>query len=211
MRSKPPINTRGKAKSRAKRAKPAPNSNKQDYDTPWKIAVENYFILFMKFFFPEAHAQIDWSIPHQFLSKELKKIAKDAVVGPRHVDELVKVTLLSGEEDWICIHIEVQVSRDSKFARRMLTYSYRIFDFYDRPVASFAVLGDDDPGWCPTQFAYSALGCEVAIRFPVVKLLNFSGREAELEANPNPFALLTLAYLQNRATRSDMSARYDVR
>lgn len=33
----------------------------------------------------------------------------------------------------------------------MFVYNYRIFDRYDRPVASLAVLADDDPGWRPPR------------------------------------------------------------
>ncbi len=71
----------------------------QDYDTPWKIAIERHFPAFMAFYFPEAHAQIDWRVPHEFLDKELQAITKDALVGKRHVDKLVRVRRLSGEVD----------------------------------------------------------------------------------------------------------------
>lgn len=181
------------------------------YDTPWKIAIEQHFQAFMAFYFPLAHAQIDWAFPHEFLDKELQAIAKSALVGTRHVDKLVKVRRLSGEEDWICIHVEVQVSRYPNFAQRMYIYNYRIFDLYERPAASMAVLGDDDARWLPQQFGFAALGCEMGFRFPVNKLLHYTGQEAELEANPNPFALLTLAYLKNRATSSNMLARFEIK
>jgi len=32
-----------------------------EYDSPWKEAVEHYFPEFMEFYFPEAYTQIDWS------------------------------------------------------------------------------------------------------------------------------------------------------
>jgi hypothetical protein len=73
------------------------------------------------------------------------------------------------------------------------------------------VLGDDDPDWMPQRFGYAAMGCKMAFEFPIAKLSNFAMQEAVLEANPNPFALLTLAYLQSRATRTDMNARYEVK
>ncbi|WP_267876203.1 hypothetical protein [Duganella rivi] len=31
-----------------------------DYDTPWKEVVTRYFPEFMAFYFPEAHALVDW-------------------------------------------------------------------------------------------------------------------------------------------------------
>ena len=74
-----------------------------DYDSPWKEAVEHYF--------PEAYAEIDWSKEHVFLDQELRAVVQDAELGKRFVDKLVRVTLLNGEENWIYIHIEVQGTR----------------------------------------------------------------------------------------------------
>ncbi len=165
----------------------------------------------MAFYFPHACTQIDWACPHEFLDKELQAVAKHALVGTRHVDKLVKVKRLSGQEEWIYIHVEIQVAREKKFAQRMFGYNYRLFDFYQRPIASMAVLGDNNAKWLPQTFGYESLGCEVGFRFPVAKLLNYAEQEAQLEADPNPFALLTLAYLHTRATHSDMNARYRVK
>lgn len=118
-----------------------------DYDSPWKEAVEHAFPEFMEFYFPDASRQIDWARGHRFLDKELQQIVRDAALGRRHVDKLASVTTHTGEEDWLCVHIEVQGSMDPGFARRMFVYNYRIFDTYDRPVASLAVLADPDPEW----------------------------------------------------------------
>ncbi len=182
-----------------------------DYDTPWKIALEHHFDAFMAFYFPNAHAQIDWSVQHEFLDKEFQAITKDALVGTRHVDKLVKVKRLSGEEDWLCIHVEVQTSQQARFAERMFVYHYRIFDLYGKPAVSLALLGDDAPNWQPHCYTHEQMGCRLNFEFPTIKLLNFAAFEAELESNPNPFALLTLAYLKNRATAADMNKRYEVK
>ena len=196
------------SRSPGKTNTPAPTAS---YDTPWKIALEQHFQTFMAFYFPAAWGQIDWTVPHEFLDKELLAITRHALVGTRHVDKLVKVRRISGREEWIYIHVEIQVTREKKFARRMFIYNYRLFDRYQRPIASMAVLGDNNAGWLPQGFAYEALGCELGFRFPVAKLLRYAGQEAQLEADPNPFALLTLAYLHTRATRTDMDARYRVK
>jgi hypothetical protein len=178
------------------------------YDTPWKIAVEQYFEQFMAFYFPRTFAQIDWAAKYEFLDKELFAVTKTALVGTRHVDKLVRVRRLSGQEDWIYIHLEVQVSRQRDFARRMYIYNYRIFDRYNKPVASMAVLGDDHLRWLPQQYGHEVFDCELGFRFPIAKLASYAGQEAALEADANPFALLTLAHLHTRATRRDMNGRY---
>ena len=181
------------------------------YDTPWKDAVERYFPEFMAFYFPAAHAQIDWGQGHSFLEQELQAIAQDAELGKRFVDKLVRVTRLTGQEDWIYIHLEVQGTAQTEFAERMFVYNYRIFDHYHRPVASMAVLADDGPNWKPQAFGYDVLDCQMGIRFPVAKLLDYAAQEAALQDDPNPFALVTLAHLQTRATRQDPQARFEAK
>jgi hypothetical protein len=51
--------------------------------------------------------------------------------------------------------------------------------------------------------------CHIGIRFPIVKLLDYAGREAELEAVDNLFATVILAHLAAQATRGDARARYE--
>ncbi len=118
-----------------------------DYDSPWKDALDFFFEAFLELFFPEAHADIDWSRECESLDKELQQIAPEAEIGRRYVDKLVKVWLTSGEEQWVLVHIEVQMSEDRKFPWWMYVYNCRLFDKYNREVASFAVLGDDNPDW----------------------------------------------------------------
>lgn len=38
-----------------------------DYDSPWKDAVERYLPEFLRFYFPAAYAGIDWSREYVFL------------------------------------------------------------------------------------------------------------------------------------------------
>lgn len=94
-----------------------------DYDSPWKEAVEHYFTEFLEFYFPDAYAQIDWSKEHVFLDQELRAVVQDAELGKRFVDKLVRVTLLNGDEKWIYIHVEVQGAKQAGFAKRMFVYS----------------------------------------------------------------------------------------
>jgi hypothetical protein len=89
----------------------------------------------------------------------------------------------------------------------MYVYNYRIFDRYGRRVASFAILADEKSDWRPGGFGYNLLGCKIDFRFPAVKLLDFVGKEAELEANPNPFAVVILAFLSARQTAKDDNQR----
>ena len=150
-----------------------------DYDSPWKEALDRYFVAFLELLFPKVHAQIDWSRGYQSLDKEFQQAVREAEVGRRYVDKLVKVWTKDGLERWVLIHIEVQTAREAEFPKRMYIYNYRVFDRYDTPVASLAVLADDDPNWRPDAFQNSLFDCEAGIRFKPVKLLDFAAHEAK--------------------------------
>ena len=172
-----------------------------DYDSPWKEVLEQFLPAFLEFFFPEAYAEIDWTKPYEFLDKELQKVVRKAETGRHTVDKLVKVWRKDGIEAWVLIHIEVQSQVDPHFDKRMYIINYRLFDRYAQQVISLAVLGDDDPTWRPERYGYTLWGCEVGIRFPTVKLLDYETQWTTLEQSTNPFAIVIMAHLRAQSTR----------
>ena len=177
------------------------------YDSPWKDILQNYFEEFMLFFFPTAHSKIDWTKQIEFLDKELEEVTKDAEIGRRFADKLVKLYLKNGKEQWVLIHVEVQSQQEEEFAARMYTYNYRIYDKYKKSVMSIAVLADSNPNWRPSQFGYDLFGCTLNFQFPIVKLVDYQQRLSELENNGNPFATVVMAHLAALNTTSDRSER----
>jgi hypothetical protein len=178
-----------------------------DFDSPWKEILDAYFEQFLAFFFPHAHRDIDWSRSYEVLDTELQQLVRDAEVGERLVDKLVKVWRVNGAEEWVLVHVEVQSQDESNFARRMYVYNYRIFERYNRQVASLAVLADDRRNWRPDHWGYDLWGCQVGIRFPIAKLLDHED-EAALEASTNPFATVVLAHRKTLETRKDAESRH---
>ncbi|MFP1679129.1 hypothetical protein ACLD02_10540 [Alloalcanivorax sp. C16-2] len=67
-----------------------------DYDSPWKEAIEEMLPDFMAFYFPDAWQSIDWTKSHRFLDQELRKIVPESNTGQRVVDKLVEVALVGG-------------------------------------------------------------------------------------------------------------------
>ncbi len=178
-----------------------------DFDGAWKEALEQFFPAFVEFFWPAAHAAIDWTQPYIFRDHELHQVTRDAVLGKRRVDKLVQVVRKEGGDHWVLVHIEIQSQVESDFAERMYIYNYRIFDRFRRRVASLAVLGDVSGRWRPDRFRYDLWGSRVDFRYPVVKLKDYRRRWAELEANANPFAVVVMAHLETQATQNDAMAR----
>jgi hypothetical protein len=190
---------------------PTAAATPDDYDSPWKDIIHSAFPEFMAFYFPDAAQRIDWSAGHEFLDTELRQVVQDAELGRRHADVLVRVTTLKGMAGHVFVHVEVQGGREADFARRMFVYHYRLFDRFDSPVASFAVLADDDPAWRPAQFEFEALGLRHSVQFGVAKLLDHEPRLEHLHDDPNPFALVTAAHLMTRRTRGDDLQRYQAK
>jgi hypothetical protein len=178
------------------------------FDSPWKDAIERYFEDFLRFFFPQAHGEIEWSRGYEFLDTELQQVVRDAELGRRLVDKLVKIYRSGGEEAWVLVHIEVQSQPSSDFAERMYVYNYRIYDRYKRTVVSLAVLGDERRSFRPNEFGIELWGCLVSFKFPIVKLLDYKQQWSALEASSNPFATVVMAHLKAQETRSDATGRF---
>ena len=171
-----------------------------EYDSPWKEILDKYFDQFLQLCFPELYQAIDWRTPPKMLDKELQQIAQESETGERIVDKLVEVRLLSGQLEWLLVHLEIQSQPSEAFARRMFVYFYRITDKFNKPVVSLAVLQDTNPDWNPQQYEQSLFGCRVGFEFPTVKLLQFENRLDELEKSENPFATVKLAHLMTLKT-----------
>ena len=182
-----------------------------DYDSPWKEAVEHYFPEFIEFYFPRAYQQIDWAEEPVFLDQELRAVVRDAELGKRFVDKLVRVTLHNGGQKWIYIHIEVQGTKQAEFAKRMFVYNYRLYDRYDRPVASFAVLADQHKNWKPASYGYEILDCKHTLEFPVAKLTDYHDQLETLKASENTFAIITAAHILTQQTRKNDKKRYEAK
>ena len=180
------------------------------YDSPWKEILEHLFRLVLALFLPEAHDDIDWSRGWQSLDKDLKKLLPDAAASNRWADKLMRVYRRSGAEQLVYLHVEVQGDRDASFPLRMFTTNYRIFDKYQKPVVSLAILGDESLSWKPESYGWDLWGCKMGIEFPVVKLWEYNERWDELEsaAVDNPVAMVAMAHLRTKATRKDPQGRY---
>ena len=86
---------------------------------------------------------------------------------------------------------KVQGTKQAKFAKHIFVYNYRIFDRYDRPVASLAVLADTNKQWKPTSYGFTVLGCKLSLEFPVAKLTDYEKRLDELLVSDNAFGWIT--------------------
>jgi hypothetical protein len=179
-----------------------------DYDSPWKEALDVYFESFLELCFPWIHADIDWARGYESLDTDLREIVREAEIGNRLADKLVKVWLRDGEEVFVLVHIEIQSQYQKDFPKRIYVYNHRLFDKNDNEVISLVVLGDDDPNWRPTNFGYSRWRFSSNTEYPMVKLLDFQPRWSELERSLNPFAVVIMAHLSTLNTLGKPNQRF---
>lgn len=178
-----------------------------EQDAPWKLLLRGYFREAIEFFFPLVSAIVDWSVPPEFLDKEFEKIAPDAKTGKRFADQLVKLKHRNGQPIFLLIHLEVQTTRDKRFEQRMLTYSLRIFDYFQQHPISLAILCDRNPDWRPNQYQFTLAGTRLEFEFTSIKLLDYQQRWDDLTASRNPFAKVVMAHLRSQASRNNDQQR----
>ena len=168
---------------------------RNESDTAWKEILDAYFKDCIEYCLPELSALINWQKSFVSLDKELQAITKGTTSGKRLLDKLFKVHLKDGREQWVLIHIEVQGKPDDEFAKRMFTYGYRIYDKYQQPIVSCAILTDDHKEWRPHHYEVGLAGSYLSSEFLVIKLIDYRNKRKELEASMNPFASVILVQL----------------
>ncbi|CAN2041178.1 Cytosolic protein [Candidatus Magnetomoraceae bacterium gMMP-15] len=182
-------------------------SRYDDFDSPWKDILTIYFKDFLEFFFPVIYSEIDWSRGYISLDKELRQITREAEIGGRLADKLIRVWKKNGVETWVLVHVEIQAQKKIDFAHRVYVYNYRIHDLYNLPVASLAVLADEHVSWHPSVYSQKLWGCNTAFKFPMVKILDYRNQTQELKKSINPFAIVVMAHLQTLETKKDRMKR----
>ncbi len=180
---------------------------RNDFDSPWKDALQHFLRPFLEFFFPAIAADIDWSRGYESLDKEFQQIIRRAKLGKTLADKLFKVWLRDGTEHWLLIHIEVQATPDPGLPKRMFRYNVSAGALYDEEVVSIAVLCDTDPDWRPRSHSYGRWGSKTGIEFLTIKLLDHLADQRALQRSPNPFAAVVLAHGQALATQNDLALR----
>lgn len=172
---------------------------------PWQAVIEACLSEFMQFFFPLAHAEINWEQPVRFLDQDLTGIQQQLPLKQRPLQCLAQVSLQTGQ---LCqIYILVAWQAETALARHMAQVQSCTSLGAGGPAACFALMGQAGQG-PPSAFTWSCLGSHLAYYYTCHYFSDFAGQESSLRDNDNAFALLTLANLIKHATLHDMAERY---
>lgn len=165
-------------------------------DLIWKLCIENHFEDFMRFFAPDISEDIDFDEGFENLNKELAALAPVSDSRDRRCDELLKVRLKGGGEQFVLLHLEVQGYRDADFAERMFTYFYRIKDKYQKRIYPLAIYTHGSRSSQPNAYTEEFYGMALSYKFPVYILAD--QRIEALKADDNPFALAGIYALKSK-------------
>jgi hypothetical protein len=176
------------------------------YDVLWKGMFEEVGEDLLRFIFPDADRDLDLKRGIEFLDKELEEIYPEPEKEghTRIADKIFKVFLKDGGERWMLVHVEVQGGRDSEFAKRMLTYYYRILDRHNRPMTAIAIFTGEDGKNMPNRYEDHFMGTHLVYQYNTLCLTDYS--DGDLAASNNPFAVVLivakerLLYLQEALT-----------
>ena len=127
---------------------------------------------------------------------QLEKIYKKSKTGKRYPDLLIEVHLKNGNTEIIIIHIEIQTYLKKDFPERVYTYNYRARDIFHKDVVSLIVLIDQDPKYRIDSYKKKYWGFELIFKYPIVKILDYKGKELELKKDKNPFSEVVIVQLQ---------------
>ncbi|MGE7998862.1 hypothetical protein ACQKOF_09325 [Lysinibacillus sp. NPDC093190] len=108
-------------------------------DNLWKKLIADLFEDFLLFFLPDLHEEVDFSKQVEFLQQVLFKEIIEHRQGRKVADQIAKVHLKNGKEQWILVHTEVQTIDEVHFAKRMFEYFYRISDRYGKKIVAIAI------------------------------------------------------------------------
>jgi len=171
-----------------------------------KKLIADLFEDFLLFFLPEFHKEVDFSKSVEFLQQELFKEIIEERKGRKMADQIAKVHLKNGEEQWVLVHTEVQANDHEDFPLRMFEYYYRIFDRYGKKIVSIAVFSNNS-NKSSNQYKEVYFGTELSYTFNKYIVANFDEEELINSTKLFSKALLASIYMNRTKSNNKMDKR----
>ena len=176
-----------------------------DYDAIWKDFTRDFWRVILKDFIPDLYKAADLEREAESLDKELHELLADDMVkdedqinkqskrSKRYVDNLLKIYLKDGSEEWVLLHIEIQGRGGEMISLRMFRYHCLIFMRHKRHPAAIAILTAKRPKKEGEPGIYSAdmFGTKIEYNYHTVKAYEYD--DEELLASESPVKLFIYA------------------
>ncbi|MBQ9390307.1 MAG: hypothetical protein IJU07_09050 [Synergistaceae bacterium] len=168
-----------------------------DYDSIWKDFTRDFWQDVLKDFMPDLYKAADLEGEAESLDKELHEIMKShnesVKVSKRYVDNLLKIPLKNGGEEWVLFHIEIQGRGGEAISLRMFRYYCMLFTRYNRNPAALAILTAKRPKKEGEPGVYRAdmFGTKIEYRYYTIRAYEYN--DDELLSSDNPVKLFIYA------------------
>ncbi len=174
-------------------------------DELWKGVIEELPESFLEFFYEDYKHLIDFKKQIEFLDTELHKISRGLKGGKKIADKLIKVHLLSGEEKWFLVHVEVQNYADETISHRMFTMYYRILDKYGVGVTALLIKAYDGKKVL-NKYQSSFMGTELQYKYNVYDIMRL---KSEIIDYKNIFSFILLAAYYDIIYKNNDQEKYE--
>ena len=155
-----------------------------DYDGLWKDFTREFWQDILEDFMPDLYRAADLTRPAEQLDKELHDViaileSGEAKTPKRYVDNLLKIYLKDGREDWVLLHIEIQGRGGESISVRMFRYHCLLFIHHKRHPAAMAILTAKRPKkeGEPGKYSAELFGTKIEYKYNVVKVYEMSDEE----------------------------------
>ena len=169
-----------------------------NFDGIWKEFIRNFWPIILRDFIPDLYEAADIERGAEFLDKEMHEISQEAdgeseAVSKWYVDNLLKIYLKDGREEWVLLHIEVQGKGGEIISLRMFRYSCMIFLKYGKHPAAMAILTAKRPKkeGDPSIYRADVFGTKTEYSYHTVKAYEYD--DDELLASDSPVKLFIYA------------------
>ena len=176
-----------------------------DFDTYWKEILD-LIEPATRFFLPELHQQIDWSIDYISLEQELRNLYARKKGRVKRTDKLFRFKLLNGEDHYLLFHLEIEAYPTALFPERMFEYFIRHrYKYSNTPITMLAIFVGKKPVEALDAYSFDCFGTECTFKYNTFSVA--TQPEMELLQSDNPFALVILANLYVIQSKGDIELR----
>ena len=169
-----------------------------DFDGIWKEFIREYWPEILRDVIPDLYDAVDFEQKAEFLDKEMQEISQQLYgdndsVSKWYVDNLIKIWLKDGREEWVLLHIEIQGKGGEIISLRMFRYSCLIFLRYGKHPAALAILTSKRPKkeGNPEAYCYDIFGTTLEYKYHTLKTYEY--RNEELLASDSPVHIFIYA------------------
>jgi hypothetical protein len=180
-----------------------------DQDDAWKNYISKDFFDCLSIIHPILFAAVDKNVAPQYLEQEMSNAlrGKYKVKGKeKKTDKLVKLRLLTGEDYYIYVHLEIQDQLKDDFPERLYIYRSLIsLRYMTQNITTIVIFTGKPPSEKHTIFHHECFNSFVLYQFNYFVIAEQI--EKELEASESAFALAVLAAKYTLDTEGDEQRR----